>query len=277
MIIGRKGLWYCLSWWQRNNPLVVFLKLGPIFLSVAAHGEFDNVISLENEVSTSQQIEVRGVIQARNHATLASTISAQIIELPVLEGMSFQKGQRLALFDCRKPLADVKAAQASVLIQQQKVDANKEMASFNAISEYEVVVSEAELTKAIAEKESLDSHVSGCEIRAPYDGSVVENLVNRYEVVAANEPILSIVDVTHLEVSIIVPSYWLRWLKVNSQFLFSVDEVKQNLHVKVSRISPTIDPVSRTVKVIGEFSTKENRVTDVLPGMSGSARFNERG
>lgn len=283
MSIGRSMLWYYQSWGHNMKCIFVLLIITMVSSHVMAQSYFDDsgghsmdsFDAMSSEDEGKQKMEARGVIQARNQAVLASSISAQITDMPVLAGMSFKKGTRLVTFDCRKPMADVRASNANVAIQKQKVAANKEMASFESISDYEVLVSEAELNKAIAEKESLDSYVSGCEIRAPYSGKVVEKLVNRYEVVATNEPLLSIIDVSHLEVSIIVPSNWLRWLKVNTVFLFSVDEVGKQLHGKVNRILPVIDPVSRTVKVIGEFSSKEVQTTGILPGMSGSADFND--
>ncbi len=249
--------------------------------SVSAQYELD-IIDLNSLKSEGMQIErkitdARGVINARNQAIIKSGVDGKIIDMPALSGTRFKKGARLVQFDCRKPLADVRASKANVAIQQQKVEANKQMATFEAISEYEVVVAQEELNKAIAEKESLDSYVAGCEIRAPYEGQVVENLANPFEVVPANEPLLSIVDTSHLEVSLIVPSHWLKWLKPDSEFSFFVDELNAELHARVTRILPIIDPVSRTVKVIGEFSPQEVKDTGILPGMSGSALFTDRG
>lgn len=236
-----------------------------------------NTLKAEGEWVEHKITDARGVVNAQHQATIKSSINARIIDMPALSGMKFKKGARLVQFDCRKPQADMRASEANVAIQLQKVEANKAMASFEAISEYEVVVAQEELNKALAEKESLKSNVESCEIFAPYEGQVVENIANPFEVVPANEPLLSIVDTSQLEVSLIVPSHWLQWLKVESQFSFFVDEINQELNARVTRILPIIDPVSRTVKVIGEFSVQEVKQTGILPGMSGSAYFSDRG
>lgn len=229
-----------------------------------------------NLTTVSSEYSARGVINTRNRAVLASNMNAQIIKMPYFEGDHFAKGAVLVEFDCRKPLAEMKSARATESIHKQKVAANQELASFDSISTYEVEVSKAELIKSEAEREALQTYITGCVVKAPFEGSVQQRMVNKFETVAANEPLLSVIDDTHLEISIIVPSVWLRWLEIGSQFIFKVDEISVALNASISRISPVVDPVSRTIRIIGELTEEQVEEHGILTGMSGVAKFEHR-
>ena len=215
----------------------------------------------------------RGVIQAKQEATLASGIGAKVQQFNYRPGQGFEKGAVLVKFDCRGPLAEIKASQADVHMHKQKVAVNEEMAKFDSISDYEVLLTKTELSKAQAELEARQIELDACEIKAPFSGRVVETLVNKHEVVAKNDPLLAIVDAKQLEVSIIIPSIWLQWLKSDHLIQFKVDELAVQVAAQVIRISPVVDPVSKTIAITAVFDDKAKALNNLLPGMSGTAIF----
>ena len=116
--------------------------------------------------------------------------------------------------------------------------------------------------------------VNQCKIKAPYDGRVIELAVNEHERVPADKEILSILNDKNLEIELIVPSNWLNWLTVGEAFAFQVDETGKTLDAKVSKIGAVVDPVSQTIKLTGKFD--DQRLIDVLSGMSGTALFKQQ-
>ena len=91
-----------------------------------------------------------------------------------------------------------------------------------------------------------------------------------FEIPAANAPVMTVVDDSSLELDLIVPSTWLRWVKPGSEFDFSIDELGTSFRAKVARLGAKVDAVSQTIKITGVFI---NRPDSVLAGMSGTARF----
>jgi RND family efflux transporter MFP subunit len=253
-----------------NKFYLVFFTLFIIHESIAETERSSSGFLNDKAVS---DVTARGVILARNEAILASNVNAQVLEMPYFEGDFFNKGDLLVQFDCRKPYADMKSAIATEKLKQQKLMANQELFKYDSISTYEVEVSKAELVIAQAEKEALQSYLAGCKVLAPFDGRVRERMVNKFEMVAANEPLISIIDDSHLEVALILPSRWLQWLKVGQAFEFSIDELKQSHSAEVVRVSPTVDPASRTVKVMAKIKEGEASKHGILSGMSGVASF----
>lgn len=134
-----------------------------------------------------------------------------------------------------------------------------------------------------ARAEALDVRQRQCTITAPFDGYVVDRLIQPYEMSTPNNPLISIVN-TELELHLIVPSRWLTWLTIGAPVMFKVDETDAAFDSRVLRINAAVDPISRTVKVVAgltpttgggvtgasEVSLRERRVT---PGMSGTAVF----
>ena len=78
------------------------------------------------------------------------------------------------------------------------------------------------------------------------------------------------VDDSTLEVDLIVPSTWLRWVNKGTRFEFDVDELGRSYTAQVDRLGAKVDAVSQTIKITGSFV---DRPGNVLTGMSGTAKF----
>ncbi len=108
-----------------------------------------------------------------------------------------------------------------------------------------------------------------CKITAPFSGKVVERLAQVHESVSPGDQIIEIINHEKLEIRLVVPSSWLKWLKVGASFQVKIDETGYKFTVAVERIGARINPVSQTIKVIGKV--KGNG--ELIPGMSGNALF----
>jgi len=213
---------------------------------------------------------IRGLIRPVTRAVLSSEIQARIIRMPYKNGDRFNKDDILVSFDCSLYRAELAAAKAENEAKSKNYQNRKELLSLNAISDIEVEIAKAEAKKAEADVEIAGVRVNRCTIKAPYDGRVIEVLVNEHESVSANRELLSILDDRNLEIELILPSRWLGWLKTAASFDFLVDETGKRYPAKVSRIGAAVDPVSQTVLAAGVFESPSD---DILSGMSGTAFF----
>ncbi len=87
----------------------------------------------------------------------------------------------------------------------------------------------------------------------------------------AGKQLFFIVAKRQPKIELIVPSTWLTWLTPGIEFGFQVDETGKSYTGVVKRIGAAVDTVSQTIKVFARFSSP---TPDILPGMSGIARFN---
>jgi membrane fusion protein, multidrug efflux system len=213
---------------------------------------------------------IRGVIQSQSEATIASRMTAGITSMPYKVGQKFGRGALLASFDCSTLRAQYAAANAATAAYKKTYDTNVELDAYQAIGKNEVGVSKANLGKASAEAAAVSSQLSECAVYAPFSGVVVEQIAHANEVAATGQPLMKIQDATNLEVQIIVPSNWMVWMKPGAKFSFKVDETGQTVSGSIARLGASVDPVSKTIRVVGHLS---GAGATVLPGMSGSAKF----
>lgn len=218
--------------------------------------------------------DARGLVRAVQDATLSAGMAAQIVKMPVAEGGAFQKGDLLVEFDCDRPLAEKRAATAATQVEQKTVETNQELEHFDSIGRFDLLISVSKLNKAKAELDALNAQIKQCKVTAPFTGWVIENKLHLYESASVGQPLVRIVDVSQLELDVIVPSEWLLWLSQNQGFSFKVDETGVVHRAVVDRLLPTVDPVSKTVKVIGRIlDDQTNKTVNTTPGMSGTASF----
>jgi membrane fusion protein, multidrug efflux system len=213
---------------------------------------------------------IRGVIQSQSEATIASRMTAGIISMPFKVGQPFGRGALLASFDCSTLRAQFAAANAATAAYKKTYDTNVELDMYQAVGKNEVGVSKANLGKASAEASAVSSQLKDCAVYAPFSGVVVEQIAHANEVAATGQPLMKIQDASNLEVQIIVPSNWMTWMKPGAKFSFKVDETGQTVSGSIARLGASVDPVSKTIRVVGHLS---GAGATVLPGMSGSAQF----
>jgi RND family efflux transporter MFP subunit len=217
------------------------------------------------------QHAARALIEPGAEAVLSSEIGGRILELPVDSGERFAKGDLLVGFDCSFHQAELAAARAE-LVRARRVLANtQQLAQLNSVGQLDVALAEADVAKANAQVRTRGLYVQRCQLRAPYDGRVVERPVNRYETVGKDQELMSVIASEGLRVRLIVPSSWLAWLEPGAGFDLEIDETGRTHAAEVTTIGARIDPVSQTVPLRGRLTGE--RPADLLPGMSGTAQF----
>lgn len=230
------------------------------------------VVSAELAQADKAALPVRGMVRPLNQAAIATDLPAKVDSVKIKEGDAFRKGDVLITFDCERQHAEVAAVTAQHREMKLALDSASYLDTKGAVGRFDVEVSRARTDKAAAEVAALRARIKQCSILAPYDGRVGELLINAHETPTPGKPFISIVDETTFEVDVIVPSNWLRKLAVGAKFKFSVDELGTVHTGSLVRIGAAVDAVSQSVKVIGKFDTKPERV---LSGMSGNAVFEE--
>ena len=220
--------------------------------------------------NSAQRLPVRGVVRPSAQAIISTDLTARVTKIGFREGSQFRAGDVLVAFDCRRHKAGLASAEA----QHREMLVALESALFlekrNAGSHQDVETARARADRAVAEAEVIRARLDQCTITAPFDGSVAELGVHEHETPAAGTQLLFIVARREPNIELIVPSTWLTWLKPGAEFQFQVDETQTAYFGVVMRLGAAIDTVSQTVKVFAKFAAP---TPDILPGMSGTARF----
>lgn len=214
--------------------------------------------------------EIRGVIRAEAAATIATDLVARVVDVPHKVGQSFLAGDVLLTFDCRRYEAELRAAEAEIKGHAITVDTNRQLLRYKAAGSNELAAAEARHAQALATAEAMRVRMSQCVIAAPYDGRMVERLVDVFEMPQANAPLLRIVKNGRLEVDLFVPSQWSARLRPGLRFQFMVDETGTLHSALLLHLGAVIDPVSRTIRLTAQLIDPDPLVR---PGMSGVAQL----
>lgn len=216
---------------------------------------------------------IRIQLVSRDQVDVSSEISAKIASLPFRDGDAFRAGQTLVSLDCSLYSAQLRKAQADADGARDLLNVNQKLAALHSIGELEVQQAQARQKASAADVAYMQATVHKCAIAAPFDGRVSKRNAAPQQFAEAGKPILTIVDTSHLELKMIVPSKWLVWLKPGHVLTVQVDEVGKTYPAKVARIGARVDPVTQTVDVTAAMT---GNATELLPGMSGWATFAAR-
>lgn len=214
----------------------------------------------------------RGVIRPVAQAAISVDLAASVRSIAFREGEMFAKGDVLVAFDCRRQDAERRAAEATLRELKTVATGAAYLARHKAAGAQDVEVAAARVEKMEAEIEALGIRLEQCRIVAPFAGRVVELGINAHETPQAARPFLRIQEEGRLEVELIVPSSWLRWLSPKAAFSFTVEETARVVEGRLTRTGAAVDPVSQSIKVFGELTEVG---PGVLAGMSGTAAFDQ--
>ncbi|RKE25168.1 RND family efflux transporter MFP subunit [Paraburkholderia sp. BL23I1N1] len=213
---------------------------------------------------------IRIQLVARDQVDLSSEISAKIASMPLRDGDAFRAGQTLVSLDCSLYAAQLHKAQAEAEAAVQLKHVDDRLSQLHSIGEIDVQEAEAKAKASAAEVAYMQATVRKCSIPAPFDGRVLKRSAAAQQFAEPGKTLLTVVDTSHLELKMIVPSTWLAWLKPGHPLSVNVDEVGKTYPATVARIGARVDPVTQTVDVTAALS---GHAPELLPGMSGWASF----
>jgi membrane fusion protein (multidrug efflux system) len=221
---------------------------------------------LEESMHFDVDSPLRAQVRAVRNPVISSEMAGRINKITVRDGDRFSKGQRLIEFDCAALLNKLARSKAALQKKQRINEVKTRLNTLGSTSQLELVVSAAEVAEALAEVALDETIVKRCVIFAPFSGRVVDVIVQQHQFVQEGQPLMEILDFNELEIDMIIPSNWLRWLKPKHAFRIRIDETGKTYDSEIIRISGKVDPVSQSIKVYGRL---KGRFDDLLPGMSG--------
>jgi len=216
---------------------------------------------------------IRTQLVSQHDVVISSQVDGKIALLPFKDGDAFKRGQLLVGFDCELYAAQLLKVEAAAEAAGKVYAVNQQLSALRSVGELDVEQAKAKAKEANADAAYVKATVKRCQVTAPFAGRVAKRIAAQYEYVPAGKPLLQIVDGEHLELKLNVPSVWLAWLRVGTTLQVHVDDLNASYAGAIVRLGARVDPVSQTLEVIANI--KGNH-PELLPGMSGWARFPER-
>lgn len=208
-------------------------------------------------------------VAAVNQVDLAFRVGGPLVSFPVREGRLVRRGQELAQIDSRDFQIRLDSAQAQ--LERAEADFRR----FSALYEKEAV-SEAQLDQSRAARDVARSQVEDSRaalddtrLKAPFTALVGERFVENFQDVQAKQPILSLVDVSSVDIVFDVPESVLATVQrdVNRRLIARFDTAPgQDFDLRLKEIAAQADPRTQTYRVT--FTMPQPSTLNILPGMT---------
>ena len=225
--------------------------------------------------STRKQIKYPGRIRASRRVDLAFRVAGPLIQLPVSEGQSMQKGELIARILPRDFENEVAKARASALDASQQFQRYRDLYVKKQVSKADFDKYKSQADIANARLQESEDRLSDTYLKAPFVGVIAKRYVENFEDVLAKEPIVSIQDISEVEVLVDVPESVMINLKEGNKkdikAEFSVAPGKQ-YPLTLREYSTQADPRTQTYQIT-LLMTQPKDIT-VLPGMTANVLGN---
>jgi membrane fusion protein, multidrug efflux system len=210
------------------------------------------------------ELALPGSVHAMSQATVRARLSAEVRRVLVREGDRVAAGQVVAEFDTaqlRAQLAErtatYESAKAQLATTERTRQANAQLVKQNFISQnaFDTADSayQAQLAAAAAARAQLEQTqilMGDAVVRAPIAGTVAKRNVQPGEKVAFDAPLMSIVDLSQLEVQAQVPVADVAQLKAGMPAQVEIEGIAgRRFAGRVERINPSTEPGTRTINI----------------------------
>lgn len=222
-------------------------------------------------------VMLTGTVEPERTARLVAQVEGEVEELAVREADPVRSGQVLMRIDPTRLSAALDEARGDELaVSADLADARRVLERDQALferqgigkerlekSETAVQRLEASLTRARARVAGLQAQLADTEVRAPFEGYVLDRRVELGDVVKSGSPLLSIASHRAL-VLVQVSEIDLGRVRPGEAARLAVDSGGATFDARISRIRPQVDPATRTVAVEVVPADEAPRL---LPGM----------
>ncbi|MGJ0299307.1 efflux RND transporter periplasmic adaptor subunit [Aliarcobacter cryaerophilus] len=223
-----------------------------------------------NLFSIDEKPQARAVIHSFDKTILSSEIGGRIIFMQKNNGDYFEKNEVLVKIDCSIYLAEKDKIRVKRDLSKIKYEKTKQLSQYNSVGQFEVKTAELELQEQELELKIATINTERCEVKAPFNGRIVEKFVSKYQNIKPQEELYEIINTNSLEIRTVVPAKWLSWLKIGDEITINIDELNLNIKTNILQIDSVVDPKSQTVNVRAKI---ENQNSNIITGMSGTVTF----
>jgi membrane fusion protein, multidrug efflux system len=204
-------------------------------------------------IALTRTLPVTGTVRAADQTTVKTRVAGDLVKLLVREGETVRKGQLLARIDDSEYAWRVKREEASLASMRannaQLLD--KGFISKNAFDNAQSGLDAAVGTRdaAAAALELARKSLADTVITAPINGTVGERFAQAGEKLPVDGRVLSLVDLSSLELEVPVPADDIAQVAIGQRAEFGIEGTDTPRSGKVVRISPATTSGSRSVLV----------------------------
>jgi len=241
--------------------------------AVAAKGPDQPAVALEfgaadltyvSSTPMSRWLPVSGTLMPINQATVKAKVSGEVRQMLVREGDPVRAGQRLGMIDTAdleskliERQGALESARAQMSLAEKTRASNQKLLNEKFISQTAFDGSQSGYDVAKGNVKSIEAQVKlaenalcDAEINAPIAGVVGKRHAQPGEKVAFDAPLVTVLDLSDLELQALVPAIDVPGLAVGMSVELAVDGFGERKFAgRIVRINPSTEPGTRAILV----------------------------
>lgn len=232
--------------------------------------KYVKIFSISNDMKRAM-LTFNGNVQEQSTVALSFRVGGPINQLKVKVGDYVKKGQLIAAIDKRDykvQLAAKKARYEQLKDEYARYTKLYEVKKMPANS-YEKIKSG--YLMAEADYENAEHQLKDTELRAPFSGYIYEKQAENYQTVGAGMPIVTMIDVSKLDVIIYVPENQVNMIKNKPSVFVKID------NAKIDNLPANIVSIGKKTEKNGLYKVKlainKASTNSVLPGMTAEVKM----
>ncbi len=218
--------------------------------------------------SFNHYIQTQGTVEAENNILVSAKSMGVVTQVLVKEGQTVTKGQTLAQIDNALVQSSIESMKAQMELANTVYERQKNLWE-------QKIGTEVQFLQAKTNKESLEKQLDALreqnemtKIKAPISGTVDNVFVKVGENIAPGMPAARVVNTSDLKLTASVSESYVTLVKAGNKAIVSIPELRKDVEARVTFVSRTIDPLSRTFAVeVGLPS-----LPDLRPNMTGMVK-----
>lgn len=234
--------------------------------------------------SLTRWLPLSGTLQPVNQTTVKAKVSGEIRQVAVREGEAVKSGQQIVRFDTAdldarlmEKIGVLEASRAQLSLAEKTRAQNQQLLKQKFISQTAYDSAESNLSVSQGTVKSNEAQVQlarnalrDAMVVAPLSGMVAKRHVQPGEKVPFDAPLVTIVDLTQMELQAMVPANDIPELQLGMKVTLSIDGFGERRFTgTIERINPTTEAGTRAILV---FIHIPNADSALRGGMFGTGR-----
>jgi RND family efflux transporter MFP subunit len=194
-------------------------------------------------------VQTQGHVESDNNILVSAKSMGVITRVNVTEGQQVSKGQVLAQIDNSVIERSIEGMESQLELATSVYERQKNLWD-------QKIGTEVQFLQAKTNKESLEKQLASlreqnemAKIKAPLSGTVDEIFMKVGENIAPGMPAIRVVNASDLKIQARISEAYVTDIKKGNKVLVNISELKKQVEAKVTFVSKTIDPLSRTFNV----------------------------
>ncbi len=208
---------------------------------------------------------ISGSLTAEREASIRAEVAGSVVQIVAEQGERVGRGALLARIDDSairesqiSARSGVTTAQLSFEIAQREMSRAERLQAAGAIADRDLesmrrgsTAAQAQLADAKSRLAMAEKQLGATQVRAPFAGIVGDRQVSAGDIVSPGALLFTVVDPSSMRLEASLPAEALSNVRIGAPVHFTVTGYTDRTFTgRVSRISPSADPVTRQVKIV---------------------------